>query len=175
MMGDTLQSGQPFREACDALAGDVTDGRARSIHCRSSARPLRDDGAVRPVRHQPQDRLQVGGPLRARGRAGLVERSHAQHRRYCARQLGVPAPSRPRRQRLHPRSPRSSSSNTSATTSRTSPRSRSPRGTTPRRSPNSAGVTSCCPIRCTAHGSGTPTAEAEGEGVSVTASTSRRW
>ena len=45
--------------------------RANRLHRRSSARALRHDGALRAVRRQPEDRLQVARPLRGARPLGL--------------------------------------------------------------------------------------------------------
>jgi hypothetical protein len=68
-MGDTLPSGQPFREASDALAGEVSNGSAARVRDRSSARALHDDRALSPTRGQSEDRLQAARALRGRRRA----------------------------------------------------------------------------------------------------------
>src|SRR5438552_15457075 len=65
-MGDTTKVvGQP--ELADALAGDITRGATRAIHSRSPSRVVHDDRAVRALRREPEDRLQVAGALRRGG------------------------------------------------------------------------------------------------------------
>ena len=78
-MADTLPSAQRFREACHALAGVVPDGSAHAVHHRAPPWALRDDRALCPLQHQPEDRLRVARPLRGGGARRLHARSHAPH------------------------------------------------------------------------------------------------
>ena len=70
-MGDT-GSVVDQRRLADAVAGDVTRGTTKAFHRRSSSWPLRHEGAVRAVRHQSKDGIQMAGAVRGGGttRAG---------------------------------------------------------------------------------------------------------
>ena len=48
-------------------------GRATAVRSRRAERPLHDDRALRPLRRQPADRLQMARPLRGGGPRGLDE------------------------------------------------------------------------------------------------------
>src|SRR5687768_17168474 len=62
------------RRVADALAGDLTHGPTRTLHSGRAARPLLDDRALRAVRDQSEDGLQVARSLRG-GRARGARRS----------------------------------------------------------------------------------------------------
>src|SRR5918996_5043507 len=91
MMGDTpllnCTANPWWGRLVDALAGDITRGTTRTLHRRRSVGPLRADGALRTVRHQPEDRVQVADPL-SRGRAAGPAGSQP-------RPASLPAPHRP--------------------------------------------------------------------------------
>src|SRR5579864_4801778 len=53
----------PWQEVEDAVAGDLSHGREVTICGGGVGRRTEHDGAVRELRDQPQDRLQVAGAL----------------------------------------------------------------------------------------------------------------
>src|SRR5688572_10032184 len=76
MMGDTANMLGPRTgwEVGRALAGDLTHGRTQALYRRSRARALRDDGALRALRREPEDGLQVARSVRG-GRALRAQQS----------------------------------------------------------------------------------------------------
>ena len=67
-MGDRLWQGQ---EVADAVEGDLSHGREVGFCCGLSAWRVADDSALRGLRHQPQDGLQVARSLSRAGPGGL--------------------------------------------------------------------------------------------------------
>ena len=67
-MGDRLWQGQ---EVADAVEGDLSYGREVGFCCGLSAWRVADGGALRGLRHQPQDGLQMARSLSRAGPGGL--------------------------------------------------------------------------------------------------------
>ena len=89
MIGDTLPSGQFFREASDALAGRVSHESAAAVHHRSSAWAVRHDRALCPAHCQSEDGLQVAYALRDAFNA--FRREYNEERPHAALQGDPPA------------------------------------------------------------------------------------
>lgn len=74
-MGNSLRQHRAPEEELDALEGDDTRGSEDAFRGGALDVPLDDVGAVPAVRHQQEDRLQVGDEVRPPGVDGLKDRS----------------------------------------------------------------------------------------------------